>query len=998
MSITRTSVLSGNSGTNATSYVTGSATPIAGQILVVAVGSLSNDGTTPPVPTLSGTGGFSGVTWVLADARQHGTALLGAAIYMGFGATGSAGTLTIGFGAEEQGDCCWSVWSIAGGSSNSLYRQSKVGDGTGTAVSVTFDTAPVAANAIFSALVSDSDVTPGTGFTEIHDEVRTSCALETQEKLTGGGSSVPATISSNDDYVMVAVELRAQSDLAVTGISTSTSMGAPTLSLISPTISPAGISSATQMGSPRMTLPLAAGGISTSTVLGAPRMTLPINPSGVSSSTQFGTPSVFNVHRGYFHGPPKVGEYILAYDREAGLYDLGKETRYRGDVVYPQKLRLVGHSWPIEKGMGVYYRDKNGQILDLSEWVVWERGDSTLEVGAYARSLVSAPAEPLSPRITGDATIPGVPAFGTFLTALYNDEAGTQKAQITAQWTTPLNVDGSTIQDGAFYVIRWRRNGQTVFQETTAQWGTNSITILELSNGVSYDFTIEAVDAFNPPNRSGQSSVTTVIAAPDTVGPSKPAPPTLTGEILSVLASHDLGKATGGTFNLESDLARLELHLGSSSGFTPSAATRVGDIDANRTHLINLITAVRSFHYENAVLKHGRVIAYDRSGNPSTPSDSVAVTPGLIPSAAIISLVASKISAGTITATIEMTAATLTGGRIRSAVSGPRVEIQDTNVESIFFFSGDAAEQASTGQGQINVQVIGSGATRSLLLGIRGPQVTTHTQRGHVFLESSRVNGSVKALARMLVIGADSLDKSIVQVQEDFALLGHRQTGRRIQMDGSAMEFVTSTNVLNMEITDTDTLHWQNQWANDFGIFLRAAGDLNHGIYYDPGYDGPILKGYSAVVLETTPASGSNDALRIGAGTNDLVTVNASQFNTFTAIINDVSDGFLKDWSDSENDAQRYHMLHDKFRALPRPGLYRAKGDFYRKEVLGNDAWDFPEEIVRYSCLQPRDEDGAARILRSVSPSAAFSWMQGELNHALDAIERRLDALERNVL
>lgn len=783
MAITRTSILSGNDGTNGSSFVTLAGTPIAGQILMFAVVTLSNVSAVPNVPTLSGTGGFAGVTWTLLASSANTAALLRSSIWVGANPSAASGTVTINLAGQEQSDCCWSCWSIANASANSLLRQSQLLTGTGTAVSLTFGAAALAENAIFSALASDSTVTPGTGFTEIHDETRTSAALQTQEKLTGGGSTVTATIASTDPYAMVAVEIRASSTIAPGGIATTSVIGVATVSLVAPTISPAGISTSSTLGTPAITWPLSVSGIATSTLLGTPAITWPVVPGGISTTTQMGAPNVFPIVRGYFHGPLRIGEYLWAYDREAGLYDMANETRFRGDVIYPQKLRLVGHSWPVEPGMGVYYRDKDGAVIDLSEWVESESGDATLEVGAFARSLISSPAEPLAPRITGDPTIPGIPVFGTFLTGTYPDEAGLQKAQITAQWATPLNVDGSTIQDGAMYIVRWRRNGQTTFSETSVQWGTNSVSILELANGVAYDFTIESVDAFNPPNRSGQSGVTTVIAAPDTVPPSKPAPPVVAGEILSVLVTHSLGKATGGTFNLESDLARLEVHAGATAGFTTSATTRIGDIVASKTHLVNMIPVVRSFHLENATLMYCRVIAYDRAGNGSIASESVPVTPGLIPSAAIINLSADKISTGTITASIEMTSATFTGGLFRSAVSGQRVEMAEADNDQIKLYSGIAFEVfpgilRSTGSFNDPNRVVTY---------LRSNMVSTHASELGLFSDQGSGNPTTATLA-ITDYSATPINRSRLVITRDLLLLLlEANGGRRYYADASGI-------------------------------------------------------------------------------------------------------------------------------------------------------------------------------------------------------------------
>jgi hypothetical protein len=48
-----------------------------------------------------------------------------------------------------------------------------------------------------------------------------------------------------------------------------------------------------------------------------------------------------------------------------------------------------------------------------------------------------------------------------------------------------------------------------------------------------------------------------------------------------VQVTHQLGKSSGGTFNLESDLDHLEIHVSYEPGFTPDTTTLKGKAVAN---------------------------------------------------------------------------------------------------------------------------------------------------------------------------------------------------------------------------------------------------------------------------------------------------------------------------------------------------------------------------------------------------------------------------------
>jgi hypothetical protein len=84
-------------------------------------------------------------------------------------------------------------------------------------------------------------------------------------------------------------------------------------------------------------------------------------------------------------GAVDVGKYLYVYDLDLGLVDTTNQVSYQGQVVFPAKVRVVGMRWPIERGMGVYYRTKASALgsatyVDLSPYVEWETGGSELEV------------------------------------------------------------------------------------------------------------------------------------------------------------------------------------------------------------------------------------------------------------------------------------------------------------------------------------------------------------------------------------------------------------------------------------------------------------------------------------------------------------------------------------------------------------------------------------------------------------------------------------------
>lgn len=86
----------------------------------------------------------------------------------------------------------------------------------------------------------------------------------------------------------------------------------------------------------------------------------------------------------------RVGDTIMVYDVANGLYDTTREQPYRGEVIHPTTARVVGMTWPIRQGMGVYLRgsDSANTITDLTPFVEWESGSAEVEVNATRRTVV----------------------------------------------------------------------------------------------------------------------------------------------------------------------------------------------------------------------------------------------------------------------------------------------------------------------------------------------------------------------------------------------------------------------------------------------------------------------------------------------------------------------------------------------------------------------------------------------------------------------------------
>jgi len=449
-----------------------------------------------------------------------------------------------------------------------------------------------------------------------------------------------------------------------------------------------------------------------------------------------------------------VGDYIFVYDPEADLVDLTNEITFHGQRINPLKIQSTEVDWPITPGMGVAFRDGAGVWYDLTPYVIFEDDTTNIVVGGLNRPLVSGGESVTLRTSTGTVTpsVPGVPVFGAFTTAAYQSASdGSTKAQIQATWSTPLNVDGSTITDGDHYEIQYRPDfgvfttnpshnqlnsagythaqlaalGGTLNQliplpitqwkVTYVAWGINTLLIQELTPGVNYDFQIRAVNSALPPVPGAWSATTTVQAQTDIIAPQTPDAPTVAANMASVQVTWDCGSASGGSFNQAVDLNHIEVHGSYEPLFTPTNDTKLGNVGATIANIAGQIPVVASFTIPPgqppAQQMYIKIVAVDTSGNKSSPSAAAGATAQLWSDAYITDLNVSKITAGTLTASVIM------GGTIATALSGVRAGMDSSGFWA-YDADGDQTFFVNAATGQVTLSSSGQGQRISLKTGV----------------------------------------------------------------------------------------------------------------------------------------------------------------------------------------------------------------------------------------------------------------------------------------
>ncbi|MFG3170563.1 hypothetical protein [Streptomyces sp. NPDC048200] len=422
-------------------------------------------------------------------------------------------------------------------------------------------------------------------------------------------------------------------------------------------------------------------------------------------------------------GAFKLGDYVYAYDPDKGLLNPNIEVTFRGQRLNPIKLQVTEVSWGVTEDYTVAYRTAAGVWIDLTDHIEASEAGTYVTVGGFDRALTSS-AEPVGSRPNADTSTPGQPVFiEPFAGMAYLDNRGFTRARVILSWNAPNNTDGSSVLDGDHYEIRyavdtdmlypatWSQISQVRWQDlqTWAQpfasptgqwqtmvvnWDTTTAQLQDLSPGIGYDVQIRGVDKTG--NVGAWSSTTTFVASADNLPPSTPAAPTVAGSRIAVQITHELGKSSGGTFNLESDLDHLEVHVSYEPTFTPDTTTLRGKVAATAGMIQAQIPVVYTVQVEETSARYVRVVAVDKTGNKSGPSDAATATALLIDDAHISDLTVSKVTAGTINASWVM------AGEIKTADTGPRARISVDGYE-LYNTAGTRTLFADASTGDISI-------------------------------------------------------------------------------------------------------------------------------------------------------------------------------------------------------------------------------------------------------------------------------------------------------
>ena len=363
-------------------------------------------------------------------------------------------------------------------------------------------------------------------------------------------------------------------------------------------------------------------------------------------------------------GDFEVGDNIFVYDPDLGFEDTDAkvtedttrtskyQVSYQGQYINPEKIRVTSITWPIKNNYGVYLRRltsaKNNtyQYINLTPYIQFETAGTSLEVGDLPLKLGDDLrfSSAVSGVVTGTkGYTPNTVSNLALTSGFIEDATGESQAIIKATWTEPMNTDGTLIQNGEFYRIRWRKQNTTdPYSHTTMAWGTNEITIEGLGVATNFEVGVAPVNSNGDTNDYVTANITTAI---DTVAPSKPGPAdTITPGALRTQIVHSLGRAVDDAgnaissivdFTLQNDVAHFNIYYSTTSGFSISGMEPKETFAISASQIRGEIPFVCEIALPNGSTHYFRFTVTDKAGNESAPSDQQSAQGQLIATANI---------------------------------------------------------------------------------------------------------------------------------------------------------------------------------------------------------------------------------------------------------------------------------------------------------------------------------------------------------------------------
>lgn len=353
----------------------------------------------------------------------------------------------------------------------------------------------------------------------------------------------------------------------------------------------------------------------------------------------------------------RVGDLTDVYDPDTGIVNSTRERYFRGEVLHPDLIRVSEISWSITDDHTVAYRTKTGEWIDLTPWVEFETGTNEIVVGDLPRSITSPRSNPVLDRADAlpDSSVPNAPTDLQLSTTSFVGPTGVNGALILAEWTAPTaNTDGTALVDLDHYRVQYRPAFRAPLWDTRVS-ATPEID-LPVTVDLVYDVRVAAVDKVG--NVSAYTPTVSITASKDQTAPAVPSDPSVTSYLGQLRIEWDGLTSTGGA--MPPDLNRVDVHVSTSAGFTPSSATLIASLSTKGV-------AYATAPYGEA--RYVRLVAVDHTGNSSAASGTITGSTVRVNDGDVQALSVGKLTAGIMTADVTI------AGRFATALTGARVEV-----------------------------------------------------------------------------------------------------------------------------------------------------------------------------------------------------------------------------------------------------------------------------------------------------------------------------------
>lgn len=641
-------------------------------------------------------------------------------------------------------------------------------------------------------------------------------------------------------------------------------------------------------------------------------------------------------------GDLQAGDFIYAFDPDIGFIDTSAdasgesrdlyEVTFRGEVINPVKVRVIGLTFPIVDSMGVYFRDKDGNYTDLSEYVQYESGSAQVELGDVIRTIgddLRFSEYSLSRETAGAFSIPDLPSTPTLQSGTYLNATGDSAGFVRVVVSKPTNIDSSQITDGSHYRVRYKKTTDSQYSYANFPFtgvSSESLLIQDLTVGSTYDIGVAVVDKSGFKKMSAydgtgedlytnSSSVNPNYATnarveieKDGQAPSKPKTATIASGPLRVQVTHYLGKdgtdGQGnpfGNFTLEGDVDHLDVHAvtqsGNSASFTVATANKIGEIRVTSGNILQSIPVIATLELEDSEDYYFRIVAVDKSGNASDPSDGQTATANLIAEANIAdaTITTAKIGDAQITtakigdaqitsakvndlSADKLTSGTITGGEI--TVGG--VSNTDGFIQSYNFSSGSAGWQiAADGSAEFqNATIRGSLNASDMTTGTLNASNVTITNLNASNISTGTLNVDRLPTITTSQINFDAGDIGGAESATILATINASTEG--ITIDADQLDLTGTLSVgdaLDVGGSDASSFHVDvdgNMWLGAASYASAPFKVSNAGALTASSF---ALSGGSANNLALTVSKNTNTNTPTDAGTDRIKIGDAVLFN-----------------------------------------------------------------------------------------------------------------------